>query len=324
MTARLTSPLPAVGFPAAGRLAALLAVTSVVELLVLRTFTRTAIHIPAISVMQRPYDVLAFSGRYAYFVSVVLLILVMPVLAWWLWSAGSVLSRLAAVGLAIFAAVAGLAAAGLESRYLLDLGTLAAIATLAGVAAGRHSGRSAVPLGLFGLAFLLSGGHTLMQSAANEGLPTFDTSGWLLPAEYLGVAFALAMPLMVTRPGAGRAPLIAGITVTALGLVFFLGNGSTSRFLLLWNEGLSGALPGLAYALAGGALAATFAGLVRSGRGLEAVAVALLVAGGIGLHNTYQSGLVVVALGLLCLAAGGAREDRASGRIAAGATLNQR
>ncbi|MCC7365073.1 MAG: hypothetical protein IT303_11940 [Dehalococcoidia bacterium] len=302
MTARLGAGRPAPAIPAATWLAALLAVTSAVELLILRTFTRTAIHIPAIETMQEPYELLAVGGRYAYFVSVVLLALVVPIAGWRLWQRGDVLARLAAGGLAAFTLVAVLAASGLESRSLLDIGTLAAVAVLTGVAAGRQGLRGAVPVGLFGIAFLLSGAHTLAQSASNERLASVDTSGLLLPAEYAGALFALAMPLMLGRQSS-RAAVVAGVAVTLVGLAFFLGNGSTSRFLLLWNVGLSGVLPGVVYAVAGGTIAATFAGLLASGRSTTAIAVALLVAGGIGLHSTYQDGLVVTALALLVLGA---------------------
>lgn len=83
----------------------------------------------------------------------------------------------------------------------------------------------------------------------------------------------------------------------------FLGNGgATARFLLLWNEGLSGALPSVAYAGASGCLAATLVALVKARNGLAAAGPVLLVTGGIGLHSTYQSGLVITGMALLAMA----------------------
>jgi hypothetical protein len=91
--------------------------------------------------------------------------------------------------------------------------------------------------------------------------------------------------------------------VAAVVFAAFLGNGgATARFLLLWNEGLSGALPSVAYAGASGCLAATLVALVKARNGLAAAGPVLLVTGGIGLHSTYQSGLVITGMALLAMA----------------------
>jgi hypothetical protein len=62
-------------------LAAGLAAAALTELLIMRTFTRTAVHIPAIESMAGPYEVISDAGRFAYFVTVVLLLAALPALA---------------------------------------------------------------------------------------------------------------------------------------------------------------------------------------------------------------------------------------------------
>ena len=120
--------------------------------------------------------------------------------------------------------------------------------------------------------------------------------------EYTGALFALSLPLIVSGR-IDRVSAATGILVGLLALSMFVGGGAaTSRFLLLWNEGLSGTLPGTVYAVAAGALALTFVALLRSQQTMAAMGVALLIAGGVGLHNTYQTGLVVAGLAALCLA----------------------
>jgi hypothetical protein len=96
----------------------------------------------------------------------------------------------------------------------------------------------------------------------------------------------------------------------------FAGNPSTSRILLLWNGGLSGVFPGVVYAFAAATAAGALAGLWREGRWFAALAMVLFAAAGVGLENTYQTGLLVCALLLLTVPAGemGARPEQVSPR----------
>jgi hypothetical protein len=149
---------------------------------------------------------------------------------------------------------------------------------------------------------VLRGAHTRGHAAALEGVVTLRTDAALTAAEVVGVAFALSAPLLA-RGVLDRASVVAGVIVGAVVFAAFLGNGgATARFLLLWNEGLSGVLPSVAYAGAAGCLAATLAAFVRAHSGLAAAGMALLVTGGIGLHSTYQSGLVITGMALLAMA----------------------
>ncbi|MBA4181652.1 MAG: hypothetical protein C0506_13770 [Anaerolinea sp.] len=279
-----------------------LAVAAAVELLILRTFTRTAIHIPAVEVMQGPYDVLAFLGRYAYFVSVALLMLALPALGLSLFAGVRHGQRLAAIPVAVFVLVAGAAAFGLAGRLTLDLLTLFSVVTLAGLAVGRWRLAGLMPFGMLALAFLASGGYTVLQSTNRVGGADVNASWLLSVGELSGVLFALSLPLLARR-NTDRVSSAAGLAaaVVAFGMLV-AGGGATSRILLLWNAGLSGTLPGIVYAVAAGSLAFTFVALVRARQTVPAMAVALLVAGGLGLHNTYQTGLVVAGLAALCLA----------------------
>ena len=292
--------------PVAGReqvavLTVALAAAAVVELLVLRTFTRTAVHIPALEVMQGPYDVLAFLGRYAYFVSVALLMLALPVLGLGLFREGHAGRRVAAVPVAVFGIAAAAAAVGVTGRLALDMLSLLAIVSLAGLAVGRWKRAGLVPFGMLALAFVTSGGYTVLQTASQRGGLGTDAS-WLLSAgELSGALFALSLPLLA-RHKIDRVSLAVGTLVAVLAFGMFVGGGgATSRILLLWNAGLSGTLPGTVYAAAAGAIALSFVALARNGQVLAAMGVALLIAGGLGLHNTYQTGLVVAGLAALCL-----------------------
>jgi hypothetical protein len=299
-------------------LVAALAAAAVFELLVLRTFTRTAIHIPALSALQAPYEVIAFAGRYAYFVSVALLMIVLPVLISVLARDRRAGGRVAGAGVALFLVSAGAGAAGAVPPLIMDAGTLVAFTLMLGAAAGRRGGSALLPLAMLGGAFLAGGGFTVLQAAAQDGVATINASWLLTVAEYSGCAFALALPLAVGRRP-DRASLIAGGAVTVIAFGSFAANGgATSRILLLWNEGLTGALPGVVYAAAAGALVLAFVSLARSGQAMAAMGVALLVSGGLGLHNTYQTGLVVAGLAALCIAVAPAARDAAAETVVAG------
>ncbi len=173
MAARqMTARHPAAALPPVIALgAAGLAVASVIELLILRTFTRTAIHIPGITALREPYEVLSFGGRYAYFVAVTLLLFAVPAAAWTLWSRGGPVRRGMAVATGVFAAMSGLAAMEVAGRLALDTATAGTVAVLAvGTASLARRWMAVVPIGLFAGAFVLSGTHTLGQSAAQEGV----------------------------------------------------------------------------------------------------------------------------------------------------------
>ncbi len=274
-----------------------LAIASGVELLILRTLTRTAIHIPALQNLQGPYELLTNFGHYAYYVAVTLLIPVLALLAFQVRNRGSA----AIFAIFLFLAVSAAALASDMDRVILDSTSVLAVGILAATLVMRAGiSKRTIPLLGFGTAFLFSGVYTATPDLTRVGVSLSQSAHLLDGAELFGLLFAISSPLLVGR-NEGRSAKIAAFIIGGIALLFFLGNGSTSRFLLLWNVGLSGTLPGLFYAVAAGALAWTIVALYRSDRALEATGLLLLVIGGIGLHSTYQSGLVIAGLATLLI-----------------------
>jgi hypothetical protein len=173
---------------------------------------------------------------------------------------------------------------------------------MAAVAAARGQAAFGAALGGFAAAFVLAASSNLLQQAAATGAIDAVDTRWLLRLAEIGtVVFAVTLPAsLAVRPR--RGDWLAGVAALVIMSAVFLGEPATARFLLLWNQGLTGAFPGTVYALALGAAVVAISALGRQRRGLEAAAIVLLVAGGVGLHSTYQSGLVVIALGFLALA----------------------
>lgn len=287
----------------ASLLVAGLAAASLVELAILRNFTRTAVHIPALERLRSPYEVLTLTGEYMYFVCIALLVPATAVLVRQLFEKAVPYRALAGFAVMLFAGPAILASFGVASAPALDFATLAAVLALTfAVAMSAPRARAAIPFVCFGVSFVATGAFNVPSSLQSLGLSVNQPTALLNLGEVLGVVFALSTPLMLSSRNdavARRLGLAAGAAV----LLVFLGSGATARFLLLWNVGLAGIVPGFVYALAFAALVFTVVSLLRERSFLAASGLVLLIAGGIGLHSTYQSALVVVGL-LACLAAG--------------------
>jgi hypothetical protein len=275
---------------------AVLAAAALLELLVLRTFTRTAMHIPDIQALETPYLGVTGLGRYAYFVAATSLVASLLLLALAIPARRDARSWAAGLGVGVFIIAATLARLGEGPQAITIALSLSAVATT-GAAAAAHSARLAAFIVPVTAAFALGAGYAIGQSLGAGGL------GWLHTAmEIPAVAAALAAPFAFSVPLKGR-NLAVAIGTAAVVFLFFAGNPATSRILLLWNAGLSGALPGVVYALAAGVAAGTVAGVVRSGRWQAGIALTLVVAAGVGVESTYQTGLLVCALLLLALPA---------------------
>jgi hypothetical protein len=80
-----------------------------------------------------------------------------------------------------------------------------------------------------------------------------------------------------------------------------LANPSTSHILMLWNIGLTGALPAAIYGLAAASLLVAVVSSFQCQQQTLALALVLLLLGGISLTSTYQSGLLIAGLGLMDL-----------------------
>jgi hypothetical protein len=150
---------------------------------------------------------------------------------------------------------------------------------------------------LFASAFVLSAIAWVGQMAG-AGRSWADASWPALTAEALAVAAALTMPLLVDGHG-GRRALAWGLGAALMTSGALLANGSTTRILLLWSFGLAGYLPSLVYGAAVGAVVYVLVALRRKGDRTLAWGLAFLFMGGIGLHSSYQSALVLAGLTVL-------------------------
>lgn len=287
---------PRAMWPDVTLLVASLAVASAIELVILRTFTRTAIHIPAMHRLQGPYDVVSVTGQYVYFAAVVLAAGAFVALAVQLFRHEVPARYLVLFGIVLFAVPASVAAAQQSDSLALAMGTLAAVLVVCAAVAVTEERRWVIlPVAAFGFSFAAGGAYTTIPALTSLGI-SLEQPVWMLNAsEYLGIAFAATTPLLV-RGRIDHRSIWLGLAAGVVVLFVFIGSGSTSRFLLLWNIGLSGVLPGFAYAFAAAALTATFVAMIRQQLFLGAAGLALLITGGIGLHSTYQSALVVIGL----------------------------
>lgn len=277
-------------------LGGVLALVAVIELTVLRIGTRTVIHIPGIEAFETPYRGISTLGRTAYFVSVVLLLTILVA------AIASLVSK-RAVGAAV--AVAGVCLAGIAARAGLVGGEVVAALTVVCIAVlsfrfvSHSAGYARFALAVLGVAPVVALSTLLIVDVFGAGTH-FERAG-LTVGEGLAVAAALVSPLLVLGSKARRSSWIAAGVVGLGVLVMIVGAGSTTKILMLWNFGLSGYFPGPLYAIAAAALGYTIATLLAEDRKGMAVGLILLVVGGIGLHSTYQTGLVVVGFALLDL-----------------------
>jgi hypothetical protein len=277
-----------------------LTVAAVAELLLLRTATRTFIHIPGLAEHERLLGAVAQAGRAAYYLAVVLTVAVLACLARHAHRSGHH-GLLTAIGGLLAAAV------GLRTGAIDDLPAALVVLAAAGVAGTmlwRSSRTTAerLPFAAFTVAFLLAGAHTAAQFASSAGVALPDTSWLVLSAELVAVLGALLTPGLV-RARSHRVAVGIGATAALLTFGALAAGGATLRILMLWNLGLAGWLPDLVYALAAGALAYTVTAAARTGHRTTALAVTLLTCAGIGLHSTYQTALPVIALAAITLTA---------------------
>lgn len=278
----------------------LLTIAALIELVVLRTATRTLINIPGTERFDTPISFLAEVGRLAYYVAAISLVAVLVMLA-----AGGLRSRVPrriAPGAAVLAFLVVAAAGRLEAIPWPVVGWSGmVIMVLAGLLGWR--GVRSVPVGFFLLGSVAAGSSVVAQAGAG-GLTgsVVDLLVWV--AEVSLVIAGLTSPLLLERPP-GTAGLVVGVLSAVLVAGSFAGGASTISILVLWNVGVPGWMPGLAYALAAGALATTLWSAVGRGEWSVLVGSLLLVAGGVGMISTYQTGLVIA--GVLVLSEVGER-----------------
>jgi hypothetical protein len=296
-------------------LASVLVGASLLELIILRIGTRTAIHIPGLEEFAGPYRLFAATGRLAYFTAAVLLCVLLPYLARELYLEGQ---THAAAGLSIFVVVAGLGALRVIGNDVMAPAIIAIIASLALVVASRRRHGLGLVIAMFVVAYLAHASYVVLQGSFGGELPSASRQ-LPLGAEWLAVLAAISSGPLVRRTlQLERRPSrrLMGVAL-AVGLVVtgaIVANPYTVHILMLWNFGLTGTLPAAVYGLATASLTVAVASSARCGQQRLALALTLLFLGGLGLTSTYQSGLIVAGLGLLNLAdsvtGGGGAEQR--------------
>ena len=268
------------------------------ELLLLRLLTRTAVHIPGIATLGGPYLVVAELGRFAYYLGAVLLSLTLVGLAWMLARRASPAAVTAAASLLLFLGAAVAARLGLIGDAVLAPISVLAVEIIMLAGATRLGAARRASVLLFGSAFLVSSAYALFQANATETAGTVSFA-WLLPiGEFIVLVWCVEAPLLLRRRP-DRASMMWGIAVALATLIALRMGEATTKILLLWDLGLAGYLPDLAYALAFGTLAYALSRAVRSGTSSVATALGLLIVGGLGLHSTYQTGFVLAGLAML-------------------------
>lgn len=283
------------GLPTLRILAGSLGVVALVELVLLRSGTRTLVHIPGLGRYDVSIGVLNEVGRMAYYLSVVLLVATLGYLAVWLWRVDTLLSRTAALLVALSILVAAAARMGVLAPPAVgwySVGAISAMATLA------WRGVRSVPLALFAGSWVVAAWSVLGQGPGG-GISVRSVDISVIVAEALLILAGVTAPLLVSRR-VTTTGVVAGVAAFLVVAAGFSVGGSTLAILTLWNLGVPGWFSPLAFGLAfGGLVTATWSALA-AGERMTAVCIGLLLAGGVGMISTYQTSLVLAALTIVC------------------------
>ncbi len=281
-------------------LARLLVVSVVVELVLLRIFTRTLVHIPGVERLEGPVRIVAEIGRFAFYVALVSLAATLGRYVVCLVQGPGLRRVVAGVSTACFLGVAVAGRLGWVPQAFVGW---TVVVVLGLVAVAGWDGLRSLPLGLYVVSWWAAAWSVLGQSG---GIALSGASVDLLVslAEVALVGVGLTAPLLVgVRPG--RTAKIAGLAAAVVTVVVLSTQGATVDILVLWNVGIPGWLPGAVYGLAiGGLVTALWTG-ITTGESTVVSGVVLLVAGGVGTVSTYQSGLATAALLVLAWDLGG-------------------
>lgn len=295
-----------------GRLAWWTAWAAMTELAVLRITTRTLIHIPGLADFEAPIRAVSEIGRLAYYVTVVLLIGLLVVVARVGTGTGAIRSALLSVGIAMLflSAIAG----RLGLIGAIELGWLSLVAILV-VAGGTAFLRwRTAPLLLIVVATWATGMAATLQGPGG-GLSGAWYDGLLRAGEIAAIGACLLLPLVLGKLLAKTAWMVglgAAVVVTAM----LTAASPTVSILVLWSFGLPASLPAIVYGLAVGCLVAVLFEAIRDGRRGLAAGLMLVFAGGVSLVSTYQTALFVAGLSTAMLELGlPAPEMQRSGQV---------
>lgn len=268
---------------------------AVVELLLLRIGTRTLVHIPGVDTLSGPLAWLSETGRFAYYLSLVLVAAVGWALLRSRWVSDSSFKWSGGLALAVFVPAAAGGAVGVLSPPLVGWASLIALVPL--VVGSATRGRAAIPV-LLWIAAVWSSGLAVLLQGRGGGLTGDTVAGLLQMGDILAVAGAAAFPLLLSnRPS--RGPLLTGVALAAVVVALLSLASSTTTILALWAFGITASLPPLFYALAAAGMAIAVHQAILDDDRRTVAATLLVLAGGIGLVSTYQTGLVVVGLALV-------------------------
>lgn len=280
-----------VDMPTMRILAGSLGLVALVELVLLRSGTRTLVHIPGLGRYDVSIGVLNEVGRLAFYLSVVLLIATLGYLAVWLWRVDTSLSRAAGSLVALSILVAAAGRMGMLTPEAVGWYSVGAVSGMAAIA---WRGIRSIPLALFAGSWVVAAWSVLGQGPGG-GISGRSVDTSVVVAEALLILAGVTAPLLVSRRVTTPA-VVAGFAALLIVAAGFSIGGSTLAILTLWNLGVPGWFSPLAFGLAfGGLVIATWSALA-AGERMTAASIALLVAGGVGMISTYQTGLVLAAL----------------------------
>lgn len=183
---------------------------------------------------------------------------------------------------------------GIQSQWLLAV----QVAGLPLLAAGAIAGFARYDRTTGWLAAAVCA-HLLIAVVILAGAHGRSATGLALAAEAVAVFGGIAMPYLFRAP-LRMGPAIAAGSVAIIYGVATLAEPSTARFLLIWDFGMTGALPGFLHGLAlGGAIYAALTGLGDPARRLPVAGALLVVLAGLRLDNTYFAALAASGIYLV-------------------------
>lgn len=271
-----------------------LMIAVLVELTLLRTGTRTLIHIPGLGRYDVSIGVLSEVGRLAFYLAVVLVVATLTYLGWICLATHSTAGRLVGAFTWAFIVIAGLGRLGVVTEATV---AWSALALMIGVLTATWGGARSLPVAFFVVASSFATWSVLGQGDGG-GLSGQAVDTAVVLAEAFLILTGVSAPLLV-RGKATKSALIAGLATVFVVAAGFSVGGSTLAILTLWNLGVPGWFAPIAYGIALGGLVFTLWSAIANRMIPTACAIVLIVGGGVGPISTYQTALAMTAVILL-------------------------